>query len=291
MLFVRVVVSELMSRLKIIVLSAMLGLAACQSEPQDTIAITAHTSIADMELRATSDLLAPAPIVRATFVPNNVASWVGHIIMIDEKGDILRATTESKVTPITTGDFDDVIGLNRPNKAGAFFALTKDGELRAFIEADNDGNFKPITTSQTELPIAQFCQSAVAYEEVVWTLSDKGKPVAYSIEFFDESSVSLTQLANKDSGGACEPLTVEAGGPALSIQAGSSYLSIGDMDAEMINGLSIAGLKTPRFATITNENMGSVFADGLLLVADKETGRLVLIARGYLLSALKEAHN
>ena len=243
---------------------------------------------ADIELRATSDLTAPAPIKQISFVPNNVASWLGHIIMVDEYGDLHRATTNSKVIPIQKGDYADVIGLDRPNKAGAFLAMNRNGTLRAFIEADNEGNFKSIPLSAPNTAIKSFCQANSAYENRLWARTDNGTPAAFDIEFIDESGATLTHVPEAESDEACTPLTIKAGGAALSVKQNSPFLHFGDKNAEMVNGLSIQGLATPSYATLTHVNMGSVFADGVLIAADSETGRLILIARSYLLDVLGE---
>ena len=51
------------------------------------------------------------------------------------------------------------------------------------------------------------------------------------------------------------------------------------------NGLSIGQINDAGFVTVTTANMGSVFNEGVLLIAEKNEGRLVLISRAY---ALKE---
>jgi len=58
-----------------------------------------------------------------------------------------------------------------------------------------------------------------------------------------------------------------------------------DMTMDITNGLSIGGIESAGFVTVTTANMGSVFNEGVLLVADSNEGRLILISRAY---ALKE---
>lgn len=275
-----------MFRYKSIIFASCLALLACQGEPKSAGQAPLGGS-ADMELRATSDLYAPAPIIKVSFVPNNVATWLGHIIMVDKKGDLHRASTNTKVIPIATGNYADVIGLDRPNKAGAFLALSRSGTLRAFIEADNEGNFKTIPLSAPNTTIKSFCQTSDAYESRIWARTDKDMPAAFDIEFIDVIGAKLTPAPDADKDTACQALGIKTEGPTLSVKTNSPYLHIGDIKAAMMNGLSIEGLTTPAYATLTHENMGSVFADGVIIAADSETGRLVLIARSYVLNELE----
>ena len=276
-----------MFKSKFLIISSCAALLACQSELNGSAA-SRPSNPADMEMRATSDLYAPAPITQISFVPNNVASWLGHIIMVDENGDLHRATTNSKVIPVKKGSFKDVIGLDRPNKAGAFLALTESGRLQAYIEADDDGNFKVIPLSAPEISLQQFCQANTADEGRILARTDNGELRAYDIEFADENSANLSLAIDAQNESACEPLKLKEGGPALTLKPDTPYLNFGDKQAEIINGLSIQGLSTPGYATLTHENMGSVFADGLVIAADSQSGRLILIARSYLLDALNE---
>jgi len=272
-----------------LVLAACLTLISCQSEPNSSAKASKaiqKTDPADMELRATSDLLAPAPIKQLSFVPNNVASWLGHIIMVDANGDLHRATTNSQVIAVKQGNYVDVIGLDRPNKAGAFLALTQDKKVHAFIETDNEGNFKSIPVTQAKTSIESFCQSNDAPENQLWARTQKGEIAAYDITFPEESSAVLIHKPDVADKNACEPLTLKSDGLTLAVKPNSPFLHFDDKKAEIVKGLSIEGMTTPGYAALTHENMGSVFADGILIAADSETGRLTFIARSYIMKTM-----
>jgi|GEM_PF-7088596 len=49
----------------------------------------------------------------------------------------------------------------------------------------------------------------------------------------------------------------------------------------IIDGLGISGMERPGLAVATTVNLGSTFADGAVLVADDESGRVILIAKPY----------
>ena len=82
-----------------IIFVAIFGFSACQSDDKAAVS-SASDDMADITLRATSDIQTPSPIKAASFVPNSVASWLGHIILLDEKGTLHRTTTDRPDTEI-----------------------------------------------------------------------------------------------------------------------------------------------------------------------------------------------
>jgi len=71
----------------------------------------------------------------------------------------------------------------------------------------------------------------------------------------------------------------------LSASANSGNLSlINDghiQDVSIVDGLGISGMPKPGLALATDINLGSTFSEGAVLVADAETGRIILIAKPY----------
>jgi len=154
----------------VLLLSAAFLLGACQNS--DKASSEAPPGTADISLRATSDIRTPAPIAKATFVPNSVASWLGHIILLDSRGSLHRATTDSAETEIAAlGKYADVLGLSREKKAGVFLALTPQGQIKAFIESDDEGNFSPLAVSQPGTAYERFCAIDMNDGATIWTQS------------------------------------------------------------------------------------------------------------------------
>jgi len=88
---------------------AAFALTACNSG-DDARKAASPGSQSDLTLRATSDIKTSAPIKVATFVPNSVATWLGHIILLDKQGKLHRATTDSAETdPVALGKYTDVM--------------------------------------------------------------------------------------------------------------------------------------------------------------------------------------
>ena len=272
-----------------ILLGAILALTACQNKGSDNNDL-AQTS-ADIVVRATSELNAPAPIVKATFVPNSVATWLGHIIMIDTDGNLHRATTDSQVNLIDKGDYSSVIGLARIKQPGVFLAITKAGSLKAYIESDDDGNFKALPVSINDgTRLTEFCQSTLPHEDVIWAINNNDMVTSYKIDVTDNASVAIASLDDTAKTKACAPLTYD-GEESLTIADDAPHLTA-QVNAEtksvsITNGLSIAGISNPAYVGATSVNMGSVFRDGVILTTEKDSGRIVLIARDYFVEALQ----
>ncbi len=276
-------------------------LTACGS-PQIEGADAEISSAADIIVRATSDLEAPAPIIEATFVPNSVATWLGHIIMIDKNADLYRSTTDSKVKLIDKGDYTSVFGIARVKQPGVFLAITKSGSLKAFIEADDDGNFKALPISiNADTRLTKFCQNAIPSHNKLWAVNKDGTVTDFNVVVTDNASVALEPLANdtavNNAAGndknstACaaltydtdKSLTLDKTTPHLLMRAGGNSKTI-----SITNGLSIRGISNPGYVGITTANMGSVYSGGVILTSEKKSGRIVLIARDYFVGAMSE---
>jgi len=280
-----------------IALPLAIALTACQSgetSPKEE-ASKNDKAAADFTLRATSDIQTPSPIKAATFVPNSVATWLGHIILLDNKGTLHRATTDSAETDVVAlGKYADVIGLAREKKSGVFLALTPQGQIKAFIQIDNEGNFGPLAVSQGDESFERFCATATLSGFEIWARTTSRISQKLAVEIFEETSVTLSKEDVED--GETDPC---AANNALSLSetyqikpdnADSSLIIASDdntMTVDITNGLSIGGMSDAGFVTVTSANMGSVFNEGVILVADETQGRLVLISRGYALKELE----
>ena len=249
--------------------------------------------MADITLRATSDIQTPSPIKAASFVPNSVASWLGHIILLDEKGTLHRTTTDRPDTEIVAlGRYADVIGLSREKKSGVFLALTPQGQIKAFVQTDNEGNYGPLAVSQGEQSFERFCAAATPSGSEIWARTTSRTSQKLSVEIFEDTSVTLTAAEtigqDIDPCAANNALNISATYRVKPDTASTGLVIVSDditMTVDITNGLSIGGMSDAGFVTVTNANMGSVYNEGVLLIAEKDEGRVVLISRAY---ALKE---
>lgn len=281
-----------MRLIKLTALSILIGLSACQSDDKASVASTPEAP-ADIILRATSDIQTPSPIKAASFVPNSVASWLGHIILLDDKGTLHRATTDSADTDVVAlGKYADVIGLAREKRSGVFLALTPQGQIKAFVQTDDEGNFGPMAVSIGDMSFERFCSSSTPSADFIWVKTTAKQSQKLSIETFEDTSVTFSEAELVD--GELDPC---AANNALNLSEtqtikpdGASTGLILNSDGKtqtvsITNGLSIGQINDAGFVTVTTANMGSVYNEGVLLIAEKNEGRLVLISRAY---ALKE---
>ena len=280
-----------MRLLKYTILTAVLLGAACQSGEDTTKAVD---SAADFTLRATSDIRTPSPIKAATFVPNSVASWLGHIILLDNKWTLHRATTDSAETDLVAlGKYADIIGLAREKKSGVFLALTQQGQIKAFIQSDNEGNFSPLAVSMDETRFERFCSFSAPNSSTIIAETASGKVHTLEVDIFEDASLTLKGLKTQYGMNPCEARNALPLGTrhALKPNSKSEHVTIStdknDIAVEITNGLSIAGIKAPGFVTVTSANMGSVFNEGALLIAEQDEGRFVLISRAYAIKELE----
>lgn len=281
-----------MNFIKPIILSTIIGLSACQAGDKESVAPNSDKT-ADLILRATSDIQTPSPIKAASFVPNSVATWLGHIILLDEKGTLHRATTDSADTDVVAlGKYADIIGLAREKKSGVFLALTSQGQIKAFVQTDDEGNFGPMAVSMGNLKVERFCAEATPSQDSIWVKTASQTSQKLSIETFEDSSVTLNETTpDHDELNTCiaknslslteeHTIKLDSSGTGLILSSDRKTKTI-----EVTNGLSIGKVNDAGFVTVTNANMGSVYNEGVLLIAEKNEGRLVLISRAY---AIKE---
>ena len=270
---------------------------ACQSGEDTSKTKTSNSAeaTADFILRATSDIQTPSPIKAASFVPNSVASWLGHIILLDDKGTLHRATADSTETDIVAlGKYVDVIGLSREKKSAVFLALTPQGQIKGFVQTDDEGNFGPLAVSQADESFERFCAAAQPSGSVIWARTTSRKSQKLNVEIFEDSSVSLSkaEISEVD----IDPCTANNAlslNEAYRVRPDSDAAGLiltsdkEDMTVQVTNGLSIGAIKNAGFVTVTSANMGSVFNEGVMLIAEKDEGRLVLISRAYAIRELE----
>ena len=253
-----------------IALFTLVLLTACQNGEDASTSAAQNSAPADITVRATADFMAPAPIIGGTVVPNSTASWLGHLILLDENGRLHRATADSRETEtVALGKYRDVVGLARKKQAGIFFALGQGGNIKGFIETDDEGNFGPLAISYGDLDIERFCHVETPQADSVRALTSGGELIVLKADIFEDTSAALTQ--EKALGTDCSAFITRQG----------SSLAYNGKTVGITNGLSIAALDTPGFVMSTQANMGSVYNQGLILAADRESGRVVLISRSY----------
>jgi len=179
------------------------GCSAEQSPSSDAQVVTGPSNKSQssgFSLNATTASDIPTHIKAATFVPNLIASWFSQIIMVDIDGNLHRAVTSGfKSQAVIKGDYIDVFGFSRREAAGLFLALTRSGDIEAFVESDDDGNFKRVALSSSAKKIGRFCHDSAPLAltkggDVFWVQGQDGTLSQLKIRVNGDSAASLETL-------------------------------------------------------------------------------------------------
>lgn len=242
----------------------------------------------------------------------------GEIILLSKDGGLWRTTTDGE-TPklITEGSFIDVSGVPRHKEHTAFLALESNGQLSAFKKIDDTGKYSRLIVSQSSETVKAIC----SYGKGVITSKGLLHPLSFVVSDdsvaeieIDRPLRGLTDISRCDanalehtvgtSNNKLQWHTYEDGTwverPALtdfrttSNLGGDTFIGfLPDMRAPIFSvsgqnsalkvesGLSILGIDNVSFVETSSLPMGSVFSDGLILVGDADSPRLVMISLGY----------
>ena len=240
-----------------------------------------------LEVSSTSEIYTTEPIDKISFVSNNVATWLGHLIMIDTTGSIFRASASDRVAKlVSAGRYKDVIGTSLKNKSGLFFAINNQGVIESFIETTNSGDFTFLENISEPDGFIKFCKTTRSDSKII-AIKNNGKffQIIYDINEKDRSLIT-TEKEIKSSVSNC--LTSKD-----VILLGEYNLTLNDKLLELngnknniirlkiSDGLSIRGTNYPSGVHLTNQNMGSVFNKGLIAVTLENESRVILLSLEY----------
>lgn len=192
-------------------------------------------------LSATHAFDSKAPIAGLAFSPNDVASWLGAIAWVTDRGDLLISDIEGKAPKVQTGaPYSDVIGTNRKGAPALFLALTEDGALRPFIEADNDGNFKAVPISSDAGRLKVLCKTASGITDTLTAITASGDIEMYSVEIGD--SVILRKAGSVAATKSAEHCA--ASGDAVYTLSGTTLAITGGIKTQIPEGATGLALHT-----------------------------------------------
>lgn len=291
---------------------AVFALSACGKKDVETL--PADT----VGLRITSEVAAGVKAGRISVIPNDVAPWLSQILLLAD-GQLYRTFANGgKVQAVNGGTLKDMIGLSRIGAAGTALTLTKEGELSALIEKDDEGRLARMNTSAKASSYDGFCQTVGAPSDTVWAFEGKSiitLNISYqgdnvmTIEETDRSSIpkSITScfvsgetkfaLADgklfsdrKEAGKLPGKITELAG---IYSQQAPTLLYVGDdstlytlrgaktdMKKKVViqDGLSVMGTENISTILSTSDNIGGTFSGGALIAQDANSDRIVIIA-------------
>ncbi|NNC37617.1 MAG: hypothetical protein HKO02_09175 [Hyphomonadaceae bacterium] len=161
-----------MKRISTVFMSAFL-FTACSGNDRQAQDLSA---IPELEITATHAFDLEQSIKGISFVPNNVAPWLGRIVL--ENADLSLSSTDIEGRSpqlISERAYRQTYGLARENASGIFLAINDDtNKLEAFIEADDKGNFAPLSYSGDDVSAAAFCSTAGATQSFASVIIPQG---------------------------------------------------------------------------------------------------------------------
>lgn len=252
---------------------------------QNTIDSTNNPKI--FEVSSTSEIYTTEPIDKITFVPNNVATWLGHLIMIDTTGSIFRANASDREAKlVSAGRYKDVIGTSLKNKSGLFFTINNQGVIEAFIETTNSGDFTFLENISEPNSFMKFCKTNRSDSKII-AIKKNGKffQIIYDINEKDRSLITTEKEIKSSVSNCLTSKDVNLLGK-YNLTLNDKLLELNGNKNNIIrlkisDGLSIRGTNYPSGVHLTNQNMGSVFNKGLIAVTLENESRVILLSLKY----------
>lgn len=148
-------------------------LSACSPSGGQSVDLT---EVPTLDISATHAIAIVQSANGLSFVPNNVAPWLGRIGLENADTSLSSADIDGRsAQKIPTLDHNDTFGLARENQSGVFLALSHENKsLDAFIESDDQGNFDLLSYSGNTLVPKAFCTTDQARQNSVSLLTDDG---------------------------------------------------------------------------------------------------------------------
>ncbi len=245
-----------------------------------------------IDMVATHDFKTDMPVARLAFVPNNVAPWLGRIIMLSQDGKLYSTDIEGREPkPVGGGTYTDIFGLKRKNAPGVFLAITTDGGIEAFLETDDEGNFSQMIYSGEDMSAALFCPDIPVSDDSVLVLGPDHYKTELAFKIMDGRIEQAIKNRNVDKGDTqtCRnntsfPFILKDGHILMldSLNQGEGY------KINLNDGLSIRGLASANFIATTTANYGGPYVGGLAAFGDGQDQRLVFVSLEYLTRKLDD---
>ena len=158
----------------------VLLMAACTSNAGKPVDLS---KVPTLDISATHAIAIEQSAGGLSFVPNNVAPWLGRIILLNTDSSLSSTDIEGRAAQsVTVENKSDVFGLARVNQSGVFLVKNENtDEIGAFFESDDKGNFAPMSYSGSALPIAAFCTTDSARANSASVLTADGQIAELSL--------------------------------------------------------------------------------------------------------------
>lgn len=267
-----------------------ISLGACSGKSTENRPETNIETLPSIEMVSTHAIDTKTQIKALTFVPNNVAPWLGRIILLDENNHLFSTDIEGR-SPlvISPKEYRDIIGLTRSNVAGVFLTISTDNNIEAFIQSDDAGNYALLSINSPALKITAFCKSTSPQETTIQAISLDGKILKLDLSIQDNtleitntgsviapeiklmcSSIQLSSTDHADQNNGHFIVTNTSEKPA------------NKRSVSIKNGLSIQGMTNVHYVNGTYANYGGgAFKNGVVSLIDHTEKRIVFMSLEY----------
>ncbi len=225
---------------------------------------------------------------KIVFSPNNIATWMGRLILLSHDGTLYSTDINmSQPKLINKGNYKDIFAFTRKNAPGLFVALKSDGGLDAFLESDDEGNFKKISIKTNveadKLKIKSLCPSNSPAKNKLKAISAKNKFVSFLVSIKEEK-LRLDKMPEEklDKSADCH-LGV---GDKYDYMADNNTLILLDNakashKIKLVDGLGIKGVDEVEKIFITNANFGTMYNKGVIVIIADGGKHIGLISLDY----------
>jgi len=291
-------------------------LAACNKDKPTTNENTPASISSDQAITVnmTYDRGIDVRVKDIAIVPNNVAPWLGSLFIIDDNNTLWRG-------PIDGGDFDKVARnisgmapLARKNAAGILMAHTPGGEIKAFLEINDDSDYRPMPLSKAPDKIDAFCGLDRPNLNHVYARS--GQDII-ALKMISRQNNRFLEAAKASQLSATSPLcnltthketitphiapeaAIDAAildddsilfitkesqsAPRLFVQRAGKITAI-----DITGGITTQGPKRIDAIYVIPNSLGAVLRNGALIMSDNETQRLIYVSLDYLMRQLDD---
>ena len=268
-------------------------------------------------LRITSEVPSALKAQRISVIPNDVAPWLSHILLLSD-GNLYRTTANGgKAQAVNGGRLKDIAGLMRKGEAGTVLTLTTDGKLTAMIEKDDEGRLARMNVSSKAESYDGFCQNAEAPTDTVTAFTGRTL-ITLNIGYEGDDLMTVTETGRSNmskaitscflSGetvyavandqlfaGGKEAGNIPKGVSALSgiagktaptllyVQGNTTLLSSREANPKtqrkviIQDGLRVIGSSEASNVFVTSNSLGSTFSEGAVIVQDATSERLIMV--------------
>lgn len=276
-------------------LSAALALSLASCTGSDTSNDTAQAENT-LPITATYAFKASSEVKAIAASPNDVASWLGAIAVLGDNGYLRFSDIESVSSKAVSGNYNQIIGFDRPGAPALFAAVNEAGTWRGFLESSSTFDFSPAAIVGAPGKDAVICAPHGAATTTLKGVSG-GALISYSVTISEDGILSLAAADSQSI--KIAPVDYCAASPDGSVLVGTAkglsrfapdgtavaktksvYMSAAFLDESTLIGVSHGKLFEIDAATLDARQQLSI-KSGLSILGIENAGRVFVTPSPY----------